>query len=63
MLLPEHQKEGKCDRLAKYNNRRIMNGILWIARNGAPWRELLEQYGKCQAVYHFVDLAQPLSIF
>ena len=28
-----------------------MNGILWIAGNGAPWRALPERYGKWQAMY------------
>jgi len=51
MLPLEHPKEGKRGCPAKYDNRRIMNGILWIARNGAPWRELPERYGKWQAVY------------
>ena len=50
MLPPEHPKEGKRGRPAKYDNRSIMNGILWIARNGAPWRELPERYGKWEAV-------------
>ena len=51
LLPPEHAKEGKRGRPAKYDNRCIMNGILWIARTGAPWRTLPEQYGKWQAVY------------
>jgi transposase len=27
------------------DHRRILNGILWIIRTGAPWRDLLERYG------------------
>ena len=46
MFPSEHPVEGKRGQPAKYDNRGIMNGILWIARNGAPWRELLERYGK-----------------
>jgi transposase len=34
---------------------RVMwNGILWILRTGAPWRDLPERYGPWQTVYtHF----------
>ncbi|MCA6108579.1 transposase [Bradyrhizobium sp. CNPSo 4026] len=27
------------------NMRRVMNGIFWVLRTGAPWRDLLERYG------------------
>lgn len=27
------------------DHRRIINGMLWIARTGAPWRDLPERYG------------------
>lgn len=27
------------------NNRRVMNGIFWVLRTGAPWRDLPERYG------------------
>ena len=51
MLPPEHPKEGKRGRPAKCDNRRALNGILWIAKGGAPWRELPERYGPWQTVY------------
>ena len=63
MLPPEHPKEGKRGRPAKYDNRRIMNGILWIARNGAPWRELPERYGKWEAVYAHFRQWEKLGIY
>jgi len=28
-----------------HDHRRIINGILWIVRTGAPWRDLPERYG------------------
>ena len=48
---------------AKYDNRCIMNGILWIARTGAPWRTLPERYGKWQAVYARYRQWKQLEIF
>lgn len=32
-------------------NRDILNGILWIVRSGAPWRDLPERFGPWQTVY------------
>ena len=29
----------------------ILNGIIWIARSGAPWRDLPERYGPWETVY------------
>ena len=29
----------------------FFNGIVWIARSGAPWRDLPERYGPWQTVY------------
>ena len=33
------------------DNRMMLNGMLWIARSGAQWRELPEAYGPWQSVY------------
>ena len=33
------------------DNRIILNGMIWIARSGAPWRDLPERYGAWQTVY------------
>ena len=32
------------------DHRRVINGILWILRTGAPWRDLPERYGPWQTV-------------
>jgi transposase len=32
------------------DHRRILNGILWLLRTGAPWRDLPERYGAWQTV-------------
>ena len=33
------------------NPRRVLDGIFWIARTGAPWRDLPEEFGKWSSVY------------
>jgi len=33
------------------DHRRVVNGVLWRTRTGAPWRDLPTVYGKWQTVY------------
>ena len=33
------------------DNRAFINGVLWIARTGAPWEDLPERYGKPNTVF------------
>jgi transposase len=33
------------------NHRRVLDGVFWIARTGAPWRDLPEFFGKWGSVY------------
>jgi len=33
------------------DNRMMFNAILWIARSGAPWRDMPERYGSYKTVY------------
>ena len=33
-------------------NRRILNGIFWVLRAGAPWRDLPERYGPYTTAYN-----------
>lgn len=33
------------------DHRTVLNGILWILRTGAPWRDLPDRYGNWQTVY------------
>lgn len=33
------------------NHRLVLDGVFWIARTGAPWRDLPEEFGKWGSVY------------
>jgi transposase len=33
------------------NTRRSFDGMLWLCKTGAPWRDLPEDYGKWNSVY------------
>jgi transposase len=46
LLPPQKPRTG---RPAK-NHRTVVNGILWILRTGAPWRDLPERYGSWKTV-------------
>ena len=30
----------------RVDDRRVLNGIFWVLRSGAPWRDLPERYGQ-----------------
>ena len=34
------------------DDRRVLNGIFWILRSGAPWRDLPERYGPYTTCYN-----------
>src|SRR5262249_24150385 len=34
------------------NNRKVLNGIFWVLRAGAPWRDLPERYGSYTTAYN-----------
>ena len=36
--------------------REMLNGVLWVLRTGAPWRDLPERYGPWQSVYEYFTL-------
>jgi len=36
----------------RVDDKRVLNGIFWVLRSGAPWRDLPERYGP----YQFVQL-------
>lgn len=38
--------------VARVDDRRVLNGIFWILRSGAPWRDLPERYGPRTTCYN-----------
>ena len=46
-LLPERGRKSR----PAFDNRQIVNGILWRIRTGAPWRDLPEKHGQWMTVY------------
>jgi len=41
----------------RVDDRRVLNGIFWVLRSGAPWRDLPETYGSYTTRYNrFVRL-------
>ncbi|MFK4548129.1 transposase [Streptomyces tendae] len=47
-LLPAGKKPG---RPPAHTKRRLINGIRWRTRAGAPWRDVPERYGPWETVY------------
>ena len=41
LLPPEKPRTGRPN----HDHRRVVSGMLWIHRTGAPWRDLPERYG------------------
>jgi transposase len=46
LLPPERPPTGRPN----HHHRTILNGILWVLRTGAPWRDLPERYGPWRTV-------------
>ena len=36
----------------RVDDRRVLNGIFWVLRSGAPWRDLPENYGPHTTCYN-----------
>lgn len=47
LLPPQKPRTGRPSQ----DHRAVINGILWVLRTGAPWRDLPERYGKWTTVY------------
>ena len=50
IIEPHFPKTGRGP--ARQDDRRILNGIFYILRTGAPWRDLPERYGPRTTVYN-----------
>lgn len=46
LLPPQKPRVGR----PSHSHRRILNGILWVLRTGAPWRDLPSRYGPWQTI-------------
>lgn len=46
-LLPRRAVQGR----PRKDDRLVINGILWVLRTGAPWRDLPERYGPWPTAY------------
>ena len=47
LLPPQKPRTGR----PALDHRTVLNGILWVLRTGAPWRDLPERYGNWTTVY------------
>jgi len=50
-VLPRCKTGGRPGR----DRRIILDGVLWILRTGAPWRDLPEEFGSWQTVWRVFD--------
>lgn len=48
-LLPAQVERRRGNRYK--DHRTVVNGMLWVLRTGAPWRDMPERYGKWRTVY------------
>ena len=44
--------------VSRVNDRRVLNGIFWVLRSGAPWRDLPEAFGPYTTCYNRFEAAQ-----
>ena len=49
LILPK-----KSRGIPRVDDRRVLNGIFWVLRSGAPWRDLPDQYGPYTTCYNRV---------
>ena len=46
LIPPQKPRTGKPN----HHHRQVVNGILWILRTGAAWRDLPERYGRWESI-------------
>ena len=59
ILPPENTGEGRPSK----PNRIMLNGMLWINKTGAPWRDLPERFGPWETVYSRFRLWSKNDVF
>ena len=42
----------KARGVPRVDDRRVLNGIFWVLRSGAPWRDLPSAFGPCTTCYN-----------
>jgi transposase len=47
----------------RVNDRRLLNGIFWVLRSGAPWRDLPQNFGAPDRLWEMKDLIEMLETF
>lgn len=53
-VLPKTKKTSARGR-PPADRRKVVNGIFWILRTGAPWRDLPDEFGAWQTVWRLFD--------
>jgi transposase len=53
VLRPFFDVPSKSTGRPRKDARRMLDGVLWIMRTGAPWRDLPEEFGKWATVYEY----------
>lgn len=43
--------------------RAMLNGMFWVLRSGAPWRDLPERFGPWQTIYHHFNSWRRRKVF
>jgi transposase len=53
-LLPKSKSRNKGGRPV-VDRRKVLDGVFWILRTGAPWRDMPEQFGSWQTAWRLFD--------
>jgi transposase len=47
----------------RVDDRRVLNGIFWVLRSGAPWGDLPEHYGPRTTVYNRINRWRKVGVW